>query len=492
MNKGSLWIITVPALVLLVCNLTLLGQDKKALLREGHQIFYERGKSFQNRLEFDSAITYYGLYHEWVSQRRDADGLKEVKKRILECESGKRLVSVPRKFLVTGLGPAINSPFEDYAPVLNEDESLLVFTSRRPIENLGRENSTDGKYYEDIFLSHRENGEWSPAANMGPPVNTPFHDSNLALSSDGKRLYIYSDTNGGDILVSNYLNGKWSQPRPMPWPINTPHHESSISTDGKRFFVASERPGGLGGSDIWLIERNASGQWKSTNPGSAVNTAWDEDGPFIDYDKETLYFSSRGHDAMGGFDIFRSQWKSDRWLAAENLGYPINTPRNDSYFVSTRDGKRAYYSSVRDEGMGEEDIYMITLPVELTRSNVEGLTVQPMVQESNKSLLIYYEFRSSELSVSARQQLREFLGNLKGGGLIQIEGHADNIGGETFNDELSLARASSVYAFLKENGIPPERLAMKGWGTRKPAASNANEKDGRALNRRVEISVIDN
>lgn len=489
MNKISRAHHGLSGLMVMICSLSLYAQDP----RHENQVLYEEGKTFQNRLEFDSAIALYNRYYEWANQHKDAIGQKEVKKRILECESGKRLVSLPRQFVVTNLGPAVNSSFEEYAPVLNADESLLVFTSRRPGENLNRETSTDGKSYEDIFFSHREEGEWKTAKNMGSPVNTPFHDSNLALSSDGKQLFIYSDSNGGDILVSHYLNGAWSQPRPMPWPINTAYHESSISTDGKRFFVASERPGGLGRSDIWLVEKNTSGQWRSANLGPAVNTAWDEDGPFIDYDGRTLYFSSRGHDSMGGFDIFRSQWIAGRWQMAENLGYPINTPDNDSYFVATRDGKRAYYSSLRSGGLGEEDIYMITLPGELTRNESTDSIPSPNPAPGIKQpLVIHFEFRSSELSELARHELREFIDQLKPGVHVQIEGHADNIGQEPFNIDLSMARASSVFTFLKENGVPEDRMTTKGWGTRKPVASNANEKDGRALNRRVEVSVIDN
>ncbi len=467
-----------------------------------NQTGYQRGQYFHRRLSFDSAIINYRQYHKsLVSQHADREKLKEVEKRILECESGIILMREPRRFSVIDLGSEINSPYEDYAPVLSEDERTLVFTSRRPDGNLNVQKLPDGKYFEDVFLAHKENGGWSQAENMGPPVNTMYHDSDLALSADGKQLFLYSDANEGDILISSYLNGKWSQPKPLPSPINTPYHESSISTDGKRFFVASERPGGMGGSDIWQIEKNSTGQWKSTNLGASINTEWDEDGPFIDYDGATLYFSSRGHNAMGGFDIFRSLWKTNHWVAAENLGFPINTPENDSYFVGTRDGKRAYYSSVRKGGFGAEDIYMISLPKELEReekvkNTTDGaLGENPELQEgvTQPSLVIYFGFRSSVLSDLAHDQLEAFLRQVKEkGSIIHLAGHTDDVGSVEFNESLSMARAIAVESYFKSNGIHADRLKPRGWGAKRPAASNGNEKDGRALNRRVEIRVINN
>src|SRR5690606_24147641 len=106
-------------------------------------------------------------------------------------------------------------------------------------------------------------------------------------------------------------------------------------------------------------------EWSSVkNLGPKINTTEDDDGPFIDYDNKTLYFSSKGRRGMGGFDIYRTIFDEAtlEWSEPENMGYPINTPDNDIFFVSTRDGKRGYYSSVREDGQGYDDIYMITIP----------------------------------------------------------------------------------------------------------------------------------
>lgn len=451
---------------------------------------YAKGQALQLRTKFDSAIIFYQRFRAGQSNQPSGIKSEEVEKRISECESGKKLMSEPRKFVVTNLGAAINSPFEDYAPVLTEDEKLIVFTSRRPTGNLSDKTSADGKYYEDVFFSNRQGTRWSIAKNMDQPINTPFHDSDLALSADGKQLFLYTDENEGDILIADFINGKWSQPRLLPAPINTPYHESSVSIsyDGKKMFVASERPGGLGGSDIYVTEKNKFGQWgPATNLGPSVNSAWDEDSPFIDYEGTTLYFSSAGHTSMGDYDIFRSLRNAGKWSEAENLGFPINTPGPDSYFVSTKDGKRGYYSSVREEGFGEEDIYLITLPPELSRE-------ETMSGNSGLVLVVYFPFGSAQWPTADRPRLDSLLAEIgkTPNSNVQIDGHTDDIGVEEFNQALSLSRAQAVESYFEANGIKHERIKVKGWGSSRPLVSDVHGKDGRALNRRTEIHVIQN
>ena len=156
------------------------------------QADYIKGQSFHRELKFDSAIVYYQRFREkWTSSgsSRGNVKLKEVEKRIWECESGKKFLAAPREFIIENLGPTVNSPFEDYAPVMNGDGNLLVFTSRRAKGNLNSHKSDEGKYFEDIYFSKNEKANWSLAQNIGPPVNTLYHDSDLALSADGKQLF---------------------------------------------------------------------------------------------------------------------------------------------------------------------------------------------------------------------------------------------------------------------------------------------------------------
>lgn len=334
---------------------------------------YWIGLSYQHGMEFDKAIDFYNRYKDRMAKRpnymgNDRVSAAVVDRAIYECENGKEFVANPKNFSIVNIGREINSEWDDYAPVLNANEDIIIFTSRRKDGNMNQNVDLDNKPFEDIFISRKVNGAWSRAENIGAPVNTPYHDSNLAFSADGETLFIYKDDNGGDIYYSDRQpNGTWSAPKPLPGIINSSYEEKSISIspDERTLYFSSNRPGGYGGLDIYKATKDAKGEWSNVkNLGPKINTEFDDDGPFIDYDNKTLYFSSKGRKGMGGFDIFKSVFdeKTNEWSEPENLGYPINTPDNDIYYVSTRDGKRAYYSSVREDGIGYDDIYMITIP----------------------------------------------------------------------------------------------------------------------------------
>lgn len=379
-------------------HLMTIGKDLavKYLLRVYRQdpeyrfdIEYAIGESYQYGLQFDKAIDYYNRYKQRLEKKpnyqgRDRVPLAEVDRRIYECENGKLYVANPGNYSIVNIGREINSEFEDYAPVLNEDEDEIVFTSRRREDNLNENVDEDNKPFEDVFISTKSGGTWRRASNIGTPINTPYHGSNLALSADGNTLFIYKDDNGGDIYYSERgADGTWGEPIPLPGIINSSFEEKSITItkDEKTLYFTSDRPGGYGGIDIYRATLDSKGQWSNVkNLGNIINTEFDDDGPFIDYDGVTLYFSSRGHKGMGGHDIFKAVFNpsNNEWSEPENLGYPINTPDDDIYFVSSKDGKRGYYSSVREDGLGYTDIFMITIPEGLKKTEPLVVTTPPV------------------------------------------------------------------------------------------------------------------
>ena len=336
-------------------------------------LLYMIGQSYQYGYEFRKAISFYEKYLERKSwdinyAGRDVVPTDVVQRKIKQCQQALSFSEIPLAFNIQKIGSEINSDSHDFAPVFNANEDVMVFTSRRREGNVNPNVFEDNFPYEDIYIAHKKGGEWQKAQNIGENINTKFHDSNLALSADGKRLFLYRDFNGGDIFYSDQdENGQWGKPKPLEGRVNSSFSENSISIspDGNLLFFSSDRPGGFGGFDIYLARKNKKGKWtKIENLGEGINTSFDEDSPFLNYDGKALYFSSKGHGGAGGYDIFKAEYDSEAeaWTKPENLGFPVNTPDNDIYFVSTKNGENAYYSSVRPQGLGYTDIYMLKLP----------------------------------------------------------------------------------------------------------------------------------
>ncbi len=349
-------------------------------------LLYKVGQSLHYGYKFDEATKYYNEYLAKLAANPDYLGndmveASVVQRKIFECEQGKILMEFPEDVEIENLGPDINSKYYDYAPVVDADETIMIFTSRRKENNLNEDVSDDNLPFEDIFVSKKLNGVWDYPDNIGNVVNTMYHDSNVGLSKDGKELYLYKDENNGDIYISNQdENGEWSYPEPLGKHINTDFSETSVSLspDGNTMFFASDKPGGEGGIDIWVSQKNSKGAWqKATNIGAPINTPFDEDGPFIGFDSKTLYFSSRGGNGMGGYDIYRVEYDSASqvWSAPTNMGYPINTPDDDIYFTPSKDGKHAYYASVKEDGLGYTDLYMLKVPDEMKRDDPNATPV---------------------------------------------------------------------------------------------------------------------
>lgn len=332
---------------------------------------YWIGQSYHYGFEFEKAMEYYTRYQQKIQAKPPAKDkqmatLKDVTRRLEECVTGKELIAKPGLFTISNAGSKINSEFEDYSPVLNAEETQMFFTTRRREGNSNENVADDNEPFEDIFTSTRENNQWKSSSNIGTPVNTKNHDSNLSLSPDGKTLFIRKDGNNGDIYYSTQTEkGKWTAPTAMPRPINSEYGEYSVSlsADGNTLYFSSDRPGGRGRKDNYQATKNKKGEWAIVkNLGPVINTAEDEDGPYIDFEGKILYFSSRAGKGMGGYDIFKSEWNdaTKSWGNPLNMGYPINTPDNDVYLVGTKEGNHWYYSSVREDGYGYTDIYVIT------------------------------------------------------------------------------------------------------------------------------------
>ncbi len=332
-------------------------------------ILYYLGQAYHYSEKFDSAIVLYDRYNRLLARSLDYEKSKkinEVNRKIFECHNAKIMIAQPVDVTISHLSNSINSEWPDYAPTINADENFMVFTTRRPEENLNNRLASDNEYYEEIFFTKKVDGEWIPARNLSGPLNNSYHNASINLSPDGKEMLLYHDSNGGDILIAFLKpDGTWTNPEEI-LEINTEYIENSatITADGNQLFFTSNRPGGYGGTDIYVSTKDARGRWGTPrNLGSTVNTDMDEDGVYVSASGRNLYFSSNGHAGMGDLDIYRSVFNAEKdlWEKPINMGYPINSVENDIYIVLTRDEDFAYISSVRPQGIGEQDIYKIDI-----------------------------------------------------------------------------------------------------------------------------------
>jgi hypothetical protein len=281
----------------------------------------------------------------------------------------KKQIANPKEFKIKNLGQVVNSKFADFSPVVTFDESSLFFTSRRMRPDSTNANIKDfitDKFRDDIYVVFKnKNGEWVAPELLN--LNSDDHDATISVSPDGNTLFIYQDSLGdGQVKYSTLIGETWSTPAKLGSDINSKYWEThcTISANGSELYFVSDRPKGSGGRDIYKCLKGENGVWGvSQNLGSLVNTEYDEDAPFLSADGKYLYFASKGHNTMGGFDLFVCERDaSGNWMAPVNMGYPLNTVDDDIFFQPTSDGKRAYYSSRKDGGLGDLDIYEVELP----------------------------------------------------------------------------------------------------------------------------------
>jgi hypothetical protein len=528
--------------------------------------------------DYRKSLIHYNVY---LGQKKITEKNRDLAVRnIKNCEFAIEAVKNPVPFSPESVGAGINTSDDEYWPSITADGQTLMFTRQaRP----GELTQLHRVPQEDFYLSYLSGGNWQTAVNAGAPLNSSQNEGAQSLSSDGSYMFFTAcERSGGlgscDIFFSALNNGKWTLPVNLGSPVNTSHWESqpSVSADGKMLFFSSNRPGGIGGKDIWYSTINSKRKWSyPKNLGNTINTSGDEMSPFIHFDGKTLYFSSDGRPGMGGFDIYMTRMEEDStWSEPKNLGYPINTYNDELGLVIESGGQKAYFSSKRDE-KGGKNIYSFKLyesirpdPVAYLKGKVSDKeTGQPLVgvyelinlstgrtvinnntdmygnflvclpsgynyglNVSRKGYLFYsenfmfegqhtvlepylkniklsrlkvgekmllanvfYKVDSWQIENESLSELNKLCDLLKENQQLKIEigGYTDATGTDEHNQTLSEKRALSVVDFLIEKGISPERLKYKGYGNKSPVGNNITI-EGRKLNRRTEVQIIEN
>lgn len=370
------------------------GKDALAYFQKADKYDSEVDKELQYNLALAyRSIAYQKKAIEAVDKYLANDKLPKADKEKAEllkkkCEMTLDMMANPVDVTIESAGDGINSEDNhEYHPSVTADGKIMVFTSRRSDTEGGKRYEGDNDWHEDVYISYWSDSlkGWAPAKPIPGAINTVGHDANLSISPDGRQLFIFKNKNAGDIFVSKtrmnkgasdaIANGdsdaarlmslnRWSKGYSLGKNVNSGYFDgaATLSKDGKTMFFISERPmGGMGNGDIWMARAESTTQWMKAENVKALNTIEDEKSVFLAADGKTIFFSSKGHDNMGGYDIFKSVKQEDgTWGKPENLGYPINTPADESEFTITADGKTAYYS-VKGSANGKYDIMKIDL-----------------------------------------------------------------------------------------------------------------------------------
>jgi tetratricopeptide (TPR) repeat protein len=326
-----------------------------------NEVWYELGRAYHYANKFTDAIKAFNRFKEKAAPADKPKADKEIE----ECNNGIELMKYPVNVTFENIGKLVNSPYPDYYPLVNQDETILIFTTRRP-GGAAQRPELDGYYSSDIYWSHAINGVWQKAKSVGTQINTADDEEAVGINPTANELVIYLDhiDEYGDLYYSQRKGNTFSPPIKYNEAINAGFETSgSDSPDGEVLFFASNRAGGYGETDIYMAKKLPNGQWASPqNLGRNINTPYKEDFPWLDVDGNTLYFSSQGHSTMGDFDLFKSQWlnvDSNSWSPPQNLGYPVNTSGDDRCISFTSNHRVAYISRVRPEGNGDFDIYRV-------------------------------------------------------------------------------------------------------------------------------------
>lgn len=293
---------------------------------------------------------------------------KEIDDLIAKCNTAMMFESQGNtNYQIENLGNTVNTEYAEYAPLIPVQEDFIIFTSRRK-NDIYPQKDPLGEYFEDIYVSTKFGDTWQYPEMLDTTINTPLHDACTGLSADGEKLLIYrtsKDLTSGDIYESSLELNKFGTPVLLSTDVNSDDYietSACYSPDYSAIFFSSNRPGGYGGKDLYMMKKLPNGKWGTPfNLGPTINTEYNEDAPFVHPSGAVLFFSSEGHRNMGGYDIFKSNFnETGAFTEPVNMGYPINTRDDDVFFVLNKDATTGYFSSEREGGFGSQDIYKVS------------------------------------------------------------------------------------------------------------------------------------
>jgi len=351
-------------------------------------VWFYLGDAYRVDNQLDKAIEAYTTFTKTKNFEKNYNQ-RMVDEAIKSAERAKIIQDAPLNLYAYCLEEPINSGNSDYDGVISANEKVMVWINSQ-------------KFYEALMMSVKQDGKWSTPVNITPQVGSDGDLIPTGLSADGKELYLIRQSPiDNDIYYSHFDGSLWSVALPLPGEANSNFNEdfASVSADGKVLYIASDRPGSEGGLDIFVAEKQENGEWGSAVPMvGPVNTEEDETAPYMSPDGSRFYFSSKGHFNMGGYDIFYCKVNEDNTLSLPtNIGFPINTTSDNTWFIPVKDGLTALYSRYTNEGVGKEDLWMLEIvPLKnmiakaLTRLSEENFTIE-LTDEKGEKITLYYD-----------------------------------------------------------------------------------------------------
>ena len=372
------------------------GEGGKYLLRAerlskkdtASQIILGLAQYYQYNEQYPKAISYYNRTMKYIEDDDEGVDLKtRLNQSILDCEYAKKnpKASNRKQIRIVNVGSGVNTIFPEYVPLVNKEETIMMFTSRRKDFPKTGIDDKDGEYFEDMFIANKDKDGYfkgahpfsiSDAGVKEITNTTKDHESVISLSYNGDKFFTYRKNK---IYESDLKNNTWSAPKELDTNVNENIFQNHlcISKDGKTIYFSSERKGGKGGLDLYKAELLPNGSWGNVvNLGENINSKYNEESPFISEDGKTLYFSSKVNKGFGGYDIYKSHFDGTSWSIPENMGLPFNSPGDDIYLTINENETHGYFSSSRAGGFGNMDIYEITYlraPFETYQSDIPGM-----------------------------------------------------------------------------------------------------------------------
>ncbi len=362
-------------------------------------VFY-LGNAYFITNQLDKARKEYKRFKELIKDEKNWN-LAYFDHQVSTIKNSEVLQSLPVNYFRNNLGDQFNSRFANYNPAISGDEKTIAFTTKQ-------------RFYQAVYVARKNGDNWSTPVNITLDLQVDGNCSTLSLSYDGNELYLFKDdSQDGNIYVTHFVDGVWLPMKKLNETINTKYYEThaSVSKDGNKLYFTSNRKEGFGDHDIYVSTRVGGDIWgPAENLGSVINSSMNDNTPFITVDETTLFFSSEGHNNMGGYDIFYSLKKTDgTWSTPVNIGYPINTPDDDLFFTPIADGSRGLMAIFDKDGFGEQDIYQfdIFLPkyqksivtsLELAKINPDSKINYIVIDTVNKSGLALIDFAKSGIA----------------------------------------------------------------------------------------------